>query len=255
MEIALAVLVVLILILVGFGLMGRRMLGYYSEHAIWRFPRALVSSTEFKPGDILLFTGHTHGFVNSLLTQDFYTHGSIIVRNPKDGQCYISETMIGDEVMPHPQKSDVELVAGGKTVILPLYSRIKFYPGETFLMRLTPELSPAQSNKLWELAHANTPYPGFWNSFLRIVGLEKLLSNRGTDERHCMAHVAWMLDQIGLTPTKTLKKGKKMYRGSFLGTCRRVSRIYKEPLGVRGTCHYLPPVHLLYDLDAVTIPA
>jgi len=254
MEVALAVMVMLIIILITVGVLCRRMLKYHSEHVNWRFPKALISHTEFYPGDILLFTPHTHGFVNSLFTQDFYTHGAIVVQDPTTGQLLISESMIGDEVMPHPSKEDVELVAGGKAVLLPLYARIKHYPGPVFLMRLTPGLTEEQSVKLWGLAQTQAPYPAFAHGLARLFGLDFMLKNNGRTYRHCMAHVAWILDQMGMTPMALLAQGKDTNSGTFLGTCKRITRIHGEPLGPYGDHEYLSPVHILYDIAPTQVP-
>lgn len=258
MEIAFAMLAVLLLLLIGFAAMARRMLRYFSEHASWRFPRALVSATDYLPGDIVLFTGHTHGFVNSVFTLDFYTHAAMVVADPDTGDLFLSETMIGDEIMPDADEPDGERVAGGKTVLLPLYARLKYYQGEHFLMRLAPALTPRQAAALWEHARTVVPYPSFWNSLLRVARLDLLLQDGGCAERHCMAHVGWLLDQLGLTPTELIEKGKKLHRGPFLGICRRITRLHQETLGRgqdgRATHRYLPPVHMLYDLDAGAVP-
>lgn len=221
-----------------------RMMSYYDENSTRRFPRTLVSQADLAPGDLLLFIPHAHGFTNSLLTRNYYSHVAIVVREPASGRLCVAESNLG-EIMPDPQRPGREVVSPGESDVLPLYARLKYYPGQVFWQKLVPPASPAQARALWERAQCRNGYPdliqGFFRSFFP----------GSANERHCMAHAAWLLDGAGLTPRSHLKKGETLEGQGFFGVCRQVTRLHEAgPLGQSGRQKYRPPVALLYDLDA-----
>lgn len=243
-----AVLIVLVLVLVSVALVGRRMLGYFSKFSTIRFPRALLSQTTLYPGDIILFTAHTHGYTNSLITNDFYSHASIVVRDPEDGSLYLSESLAG-EIMPDPKVQDVEVMCEERARLSPLYARMKHYPGNAYLMRLTPSLTEEQSYQLWVLGQQQAPYPDAPYMMKKILPFF-----RPDRKRHCMEHVAWLLDSLGLAPQKMIENNQTLESRGFVGSGEALTNIHGKPLGRSGALKYLRPVQLYYDLDVVTVP-
>lgn len=249
MSATVGVLVILILILIAVGVGMCRAMGYFRDHASLRFSRALVSDTLFRPGDLLFFSAHVHGFSNSVFTMDFYSHSAIVVQDPNTGQLYVSEATLGG-LMPDPSDPDAEIVASDRAQLVPLFARLKYYPGIACVARLEPGLRREESRRLWSLAQEKTPYPSFSFSLARMFRL--LGGERRGSQRHCMSHVAWLLDELGLTPTELLGEGKLLEEYGFLAISRAVTTIDGQPLGPSGDRQYATPVQLLYDLDCVS---
>ena len=244
MDAALAVLVMLVLVLVAFVALARRMFGYFSDYVTWRFPRVKVTDIDFAPGDILLFNASTHGYTNSAVTRDFYSHGGMVVADPDTGRLFVSDSS-GGEVFQ--DEDEAEYTTRAESAILPLFARLKHYAGEVYHMRLVPGLTDRQTRKLWNLVQERVPYPG---PGAAIAGLFHL--PRPGVTRHCMEHVAWFLDSLGLTPTELSIAGKTLEKTGLIGVCKRVTRLADEPLGPKGHSRYSQPVHLLYDIDAMS---
>lgn len=209
---------------------------YMGEHWFARFPRALASDIEFAPGDIIMFSAAVHGFTNSLVTRTFYSHAGVVVRDPGSRLLYVSESGTLDAISDSPRRAGLS----------PLYTRLRRYIGEAYHVRLVPPLGAAAAGRLWELAQETAPYPQLGTLALRAIGL----GARGPG-RHCMGHVAWLLDAAGLTPTARLRRGASLEDAGVIGTCRAIAALPGAPLGAGGEARYAPPVHILYDGDAM----
>jgi hypothetical protein len=244
MDAALGVLVILVLVLVALTALARRMFGYFSDYGTVRFPRARVTTMTFAPGDLILFNSSTHGFTNSAVTRDFYSHAGMVVKHPDTGRLFLSDSS-GSEVFP--DADGVEYTTEAESTYLPLYTRLKYYSGETYHLRLKPALSQSQVTKLWNLVQARVPYPGILAS---TAGLLRLPS-RGIS-RHCMAHVAWLVDMLELTPTDLSSRGSTLEGTGFIGVCKQVTLLPGRALGPAGGSMYAAPVHILYDIDAMS---
>lgn len=244
MDPALAMLIVLIVMVVGAMALGRRMLvSYYGRYECTRHARALVSDVDFAPGDIILFNSSAHGFTNSAITADFFSHAGMVVQDPATGGLYVSDSS-GGGVFPAPDGAEYVAPAGSMRV--PLYTRLKHYAGEAYHVRLDPPLPPEKAARLWDLTGAYVPYTGMAESLVRILGLPWF----GRKSRHCMAHVAWLVDSLGLTPQDLQASGRALEDSGFIGVCSQVTGLPGRRLGARGDAAYAPPVHILYDLDA-----
>lgn len=246
MDAAYGTLILLVIIVAGVGALGARMMAYCGDFGTLRFPRALVSSTAFAPGDVILFTASAHGFTNSAVTRDFFSHAGMVVRDPRTRRLYLSDSS-GSEVMPAADGTEYATAAAAATI--PLYARLKYYPGELYHMRLEPDLTPSQERRLWDLAQERAPYPCLWQSLAGLLRLPRWA--RGGTSRHCMQHVAWLIDGLALTPTELMRRGALLEHAGFVGTSRAVTRIAGRPLALRGDSGYAPPVKLLYDLDCL----
>ena len=67
--------------------------------------------------------------------------------------------------------------------------------------------------------------------------------------RHCMQHVAWLLDEMGLTPDDLAEKGDTLLGTGFFRSSREVTTLPGRSLGPGGTNAYEPVYELLFDVD------
>lgn len=217
-----ALAVVLFIILITFATYVVRQLQYWKTYHGRKFKRALYSDVRhsLKSGDIILFVAHTHGLTNSLFTFDLFSHGGVVVEGA-DGELYLS---------------DSNNSAGAS--IRPLLQVLDDYGGMRFLMSLSRPLDSDRKIQILQAAARKLPYPTVSDSVRALFGAK---THRYA--RHCMQHVAWMLDTIRLTPESCTPSMLKST--GFFGSSRAVTAIYnkKLPDGYR----YLSPVELLLD--------
>jgi hypothetical protein len=234
------VTIVLFVILTLFVATVVRATAYYKKYHQVRHPRARMSEAALKSGDIILFIGHTHGFTNSLFTADLFTHSGMVVED--GGALYLSEATL--DTVPDPATGEEKRLPESSQ-LNPLLSRLSGYPGAAFLMALERPLAPDQEDVLRERARVETPYPGMLDL---VKALLKLGS--GTRARHCMQHVAWLLDEMGLAPEYQTARGERFLDTGLFGSSRAVTTLPGEPLG-RGedANRYTGIVELLHDLD------
>jgi len=235
------VLLVVVLAVVLAGII--RLTTHWREFSWKRHERALLSRElpAIKSGDVLLFIAHANGMTNSLFMNDIYTHSGMVVMY--DGEPYLSEATIA---MPQlaPEPAD-PVPLPNSTVLVPLLPRLQFYPGGAFLMALQRPLSPQQEAILQDRARAPFPYPRFhhmlWSVFAPAPDRKV---------RHCMQHVAWLLDEMGMAPERVAARGKTFLSNSgFFNSSRAVSGLEGgEPL--RGGNSYEEIVELLVDSGA-----
>lgn len=216
-----------------------RVMKYYSKYHLVRHDKARMTDRMpvLKSGDILLFIGHTHGFTNSLFTSDLYTHAGMVVKIG-DG-FYLSEATL--DSLPDPVTGEERRLPESSQLNL-LHPRLKSYPGMIFLMPLERALSERQEDVLRERARVETPYPG-------LVHMLKALFRLPSHDRarHCMQHVAWLLDELGLTPERRLARGQTFLEVGFFDSSRAITTLPGEPLA--GGNRYGEIVQLLCDLD------
>jgi len=231
------VLLVVVLAVVLAGII--RLTTHWREFSWKRHERALLSRElpALKSGDILLFIAHANGLTNSLFMNDIYTHSGMVVMY--DGQPYLSEATIA---MPQlgPEPYDPVLLPNS-TVLVPLLPRLQYYPGGVFLMPLKQPLSPRQEEILQERARVSFPYPRFHHMLLSTA----VSSDQRV--RHCMQHVAYLLDEMGMPPERVAARGQTFLRSSgFFHSSRAVSGLEGgEPL--KGGNSYGEIVELLID--------
>jgi hypothetical protein len=212
----------------------RRASAYYAKYEVMRFSRALVSDAYFamKAGDLVFFVAATHGFTNSMLTGEFFSHGGIVVEHA--GVLYLSEAL-GNSAVAKGAAGDIRAAPFSR--LSPLLSRLKNYCGSAYWVALDTAVTADQGASLWRAAQIRHPYPSALQVIAGILGFK-------TESRHCFQHVAWMLDQAGLAPDLP----KKLEDEGFLGTARAVLALPGASL--QNGAQYLQPRFLLYDLDA-----
>jgi len=205
-----------------------RVTSYHAKYRLVRHDRARLTSRAptLKSGDIVLFIAHTHGFTNSLFTWDLYSHAGMVVQ--LENGLYLSESTA--DFFPRSSRNS------------PLYHRLKHYPGMVFLMQLEQPLTPEQEGVLRERAKLSVPYPSVGQMLKAVLRFPV-----HQQARHCMQHVAWLLDGMGLTPVYLSRK--TLLETGFFGSSRAVTSLPGKPLG-DGSNRYGKTVELLNDLDA-----
>lgn len=241
-----AVAVIIVLILVAALAMAGILRGYryWRKYCCQRYERIKLSEAygALKTGDVILFVATTHGFTNSLLTMDVFSHVGLVVEDTDNpGHFFVSESTLGCEIMPDPKDPGRELMSEAGASLTPLLTRLKYYSGQYCLMSLNQPLPQDRKRKLEKLAKnvRGHPYPGFWEILRGLYGFK-------INSRHCYLHVGWLLDQVGLSPTT----GATLYNSGFLGSSRRISNLAGTPLGDGGEYCYHKPRLVLYDFDS-----
>ncbi len=214
-----------------------RLSRYNAMYKTVRARRAMVSDAYpgMKTGDIILFVATTHSPANSMLTQTFFSHAGVLMR---EGELvYISEAQPGLELMPDPARPRAEIHMGRGAELTPLLIRLKYYTGVPYLVRLSSALPPPVAEGLKRRAEAlrreRYPYPTLAQIALGVLGWR-------TRSRHCFQHVAHLLDGAGLIPGGTLGSA------GFVDVCREVCSLPGRCLSFGLT--YEPPVQLVYNL-------
>lgn len=219
-----------------------RVMAYYQKYHLVRHKRVRMTDRlgTLKSGDIILFIGHTHGFTNSLFTGDLYTHIGMVVGI--GGEFFLSEATL--DSLPNPVTGEEEGLPSASQVN-PLMHRLKHYPGMLFLMQLEDPLTPEQEALLREGALVETPYPSMVQMMLQAVFRLPVHEKA----RHCMQHVAWLLDEIGLTPDDLAENGDTLLGTGLFHSSRVVTTLPGRALGPGGTNVYGPVHELLFDAD------
>lgn len=247
LSLVLAALIMLVLVLiVAFTFIGLyRMSEYYSMFCTMRAPRAKVSDIypALKTGDVLLFVATCHAPSNSMLTQTFYSHTGVLLR--EGDLLYISEASAGGELMPDPRdpaESNIHMHRGAD--LTPFLTRLKYYTGDCYVMRLSHPLDAGREEKLKSTAErlyaAHYPYPTVFQILLGMAG-------RSTASRHCFQHSAHLIDEARLTP---LDRAAPLAESGFAAVCREVCDLPGRPLP--DGYSYLPPVQLVYDIGTLS---
>jgi hypothetical protein len=224
-----------------------RIMEYNARFVTFRKKRAALSEAydRLKTGDILLFVSASHMPTSSGVTQTFFTHAAVLVR--EGDLVYTSEAQLGTELMPCRAAPGGERRMPEGAGVAPLLTRLKFYTGSFYLMRLARPLPPGAEEALKaeadRLSRAGYPYPSFLQAAVAT------LTGRPAPARHCFAHVAHLLDRAGLTPLD--RDGAPFAEAGFLRVCREVCDLPGRPL--QGGNFYEEPVQLLYDLDTVPL--
>lgn len=207
-----------------------RTVQYMGRFNAVRAPRRKLSDIYhlLKTGDLVFFVASTHSPVNSAVTQTFFSHVGVLLR---EGELvYVSESTGRGELMPDFASSSDLLLNHGAN-LTPLLTRLKYYAGDCYVASLARALSSGQDSRLKELAERaaleEVPYPSLWHAILALLG-------RGPHSRHCFQHVAYLLDRVGVT--------RGLSGEGFVGVCDAVC-------GLPGGPEYGPIVQVLYDLD------
>lgn len=141
----------------------------------------------------LLFTASSapiYGQIAPLMNGGAFSHAGVFVRGP--GGLGISEALGG------PIDVDTLALPHGEPARAALYtarSRLENYRGRCFWAPLSRPLDAVRGERARRAAASERPYPASFDLFVSVLADRAM-----TDEKHCFAHVAWMVDCMGLAP-------------------------------------------------------
>lgn len=122
--------------------------------------------------------------------------------------------------------------------ILPLLIRLKYYPGDCFIMRLNKKLDSHRQQILEAAVEEKCPYPTPIQG-LKILSEKKILHKQKTYARHCFQHVAKLLDTIKLTNNLLDDSG-------VISICNEIGYIDGKVLN--SGFQYETPIKIIYDI-------
>ena len=140
---------------------------------------------------------------------------------------------------PHLQKAQHDgWVTNYGADVLPLLIRLKYYPGDCFIMRLNKELTSEKKRILDACVEEKCPYPTPIQG-LKILSEKKILKQQKTYARHCFQHVANLLDQMGITNNMLSSNG-------VISICNELGYIDGKVLN--HGYQYETPIKIIYDI-------
>ena len=201
-----------------------------------------------KTGDIILFKCNTLPIIGAFLTYGYFSHiGMVVKKKIYKNDLYISETNPAYEYLPSDYNKEKKITPllsknnGWRTQygsdLLPLLVRIKYYPGECFIMRLNKPLDEKKENILFNILSESCPYPTLFKA-IKIFIKEKM-GYKDTSARHCFQHVGDILDKIGLTNNISSNN-------SIISICNEISSIPEKDLN--DGFKYEPIKRIIYDI-------
>jgi len=220
-----------------------RMAEFSAKFNTERAPKCNISELYpfLKTGDLLFFTAAIYTPANTVFIHTFYTHAAIVLR--EGDLVYLAETQPGLGIMPDPDHPGIEYRMDRSAVVTPLLTRLKYYTGSYYILRLSHPLDPAreealkqEAERLWAVRY---PYPSLAQIALGALGA-------ATPSRHCFQHVAHLLDVARLTP---LGREGLLQDAGFSEVCTALCEVSGRPLP--GGYTYGSPVQILYDVGAV----
>jgi len=229
-----AIVILLIICILASTLCYRAYYLYYVPFYKNSYPRQLVSKAIIRPGDLILFVASVHNYVNSMLTCSFFSHVGMAVMY--EGKLYISEST---RQTYFPDKNGKMTRTMDQTQLFPLYTRLKYYAGYIYHLKLNRDLDPRRRARLDDvimgLEQNPIRYPYFSESIINILGFR-------TNALHCFGLQYKLLRAINLLPECEHPRG-------FLTCSKLVCNLdqYDLPDGYK----YASPVQLLYDLDCI----
>ena len=266
MYIQFIIILVLIVILIGSISIIRREFNYFQKYENVRILNYIPISELYdslKTGDIILFKSHSKSLSSTVLTHVYYTHIGIVIKphmhmgkastslclNADEIPLYISETNPAFEYLPinyNSKNFDLKPAkythngwrTNNGTDLLPLLIRIKYYPGDSFIMSLNKKLDPKREDLLIKYTKEFCPYPTPVQG-LQILMEQKFTNKQKTDARHCYQHVANLLDRINITNNLFSDYG-------VISICKKLAYIYGEKLN--DGYMYNKPIKIVYDI-------
>jgi hypothetical protein len=205
-----------------------------------QFVAPRVNISELYPflgtGDILLFRTF-NPLSHRYLCRTVFEHAAVLVR---EGELINTSEMepAGIAIMPDPDNPGTYINMASGINAVPLLTRIKYFNGVTYAMRLSRALDPGRACALKAATRKVYAYPT-----LRCAVAEMALDARcGT--RHCFQHIAHVLDAGGLTPLG--REGTPLANSGFIEVCRDICNLTGLPLP--DGYYYEHPVEIVYDI-------
>jgi hypothetical protein len=219
-----------------------RAISYMRRYVAARYRRISILDAfpRMKAGDILLFVAACHGFSNSLVSRQYFSHVAILVEI--GGRFYVSESTLGSELMPRTDRPKpyilsnedraTELRLNNGPSLSPPLVRLKHYSGLVYYMPLNKPLNEGRKTKLAAAAQEPSDYPTFGQMLAGLAGIR-------TKSRHCFQHIGALLEAAGLTPLDDANFDS----GSLIQICDTICNLANVPL--ENGFMYEAPVEVL----------
>jgi len=278
MVIYIIIIMILLILLIGSLSIIQREYIYYKNYENARILKSVQISDiydKLKSGDIILYKCNSLS-ISGILANNYYTHIGMVVKYDSaandsaandsaatDGAAancdaykqvtdvYISETNPAFEYLPrdykinnwyglrpHIKKHQTGWKTNYGSDLLPLLVRLKYYPGECFIMRLNKPLDVKRNNHLLNAVKEKCPYPTPLQA-ISILAEKNIAQRQKTYARHCFQHIAKLLDTMNITNNMLDEFG-------FFSVCNKVAYIDGEKLN--DGFLYETPIKIIYDL-------
>jgi len=248
MKIELIIIIILLLIII-FAI--KRLFTFCKKYEYARILKNIFISEIYdslKTGDIIFFRANSLSMPCAFFTHSYFTHIGIVIKDEFKNfnsyvNIYINETNPeGTEYLPlnynknwyqldpnvKKKKKGWTLLNGNK--LNPLLVRIKYFPGDCYLMKLNKELDNKRKSLLLKYSSKKIAYPitpmGAVNAFLK------------KDNLHCFQYIAYLLDKINITNIA------KLYGISSI--CGEFGKLFNKKLN-DGYIYEIPK-RIIYDI-------
>ena len=260
---------ILLILLIGSLSIIQKEYTYYKNYEYARILKSVQISDiydDLKSGDIILYKCNSLS-ISGLLGNNYYSHIGMVVKydiadnvnnditNINDDykqvtDIYISETNPAFEYLPRDYKINnwyglrphIQKQVGWKTNygadLLPLLVRLKYYPGDCFIMRLNKPLDTKRNSILLGAVKEKCPYPTPLQA-ISILAEKNIIQKQKTYARHCFQHIAKLLDAIHITNNILDEYG-------LFSICNKVAYIDGDKLNDGFV--YETPIKIIYDL-------
>ena len=240
-------IIVIILIIIIVYWTSSRYLTYYKNFVNVRYEKVKLSEYKhiLKNGDIILFINRVHLPSTSVIVNILFSHVCMVVKI--NDVLVLSESIYGNYIDKDGTSYDFK----NGSQLTNLNARLNEYPGQIFVMQLRDELTEEQTAKLYVNIYKKTAYP---NSFLEIIK-HIFNSHQSEKSRHCMQHVIWLLDQMGMTPNEcncaSTLDGKcdlcdDIFKHSIFNSGKQITSYIGKSLGNNNNT-YEPILELIVD--------
>ena len=270
-----AVLLALIAVLLFPWAAGAQFAGYCAQEGRYRYGRARVSALypRLRTGDLLLFTARAS--LIPIATESQFTHVAMVVRRPgphcgprcqrRDGPGAPSADCIDCEVLVAEVSGgivDGKLAEGytlpAGVVVSPLLTRLKYYPGTAYVMRLAGDSGAGLSER--STASIESTLAALMGRPFDPPASILLATLLGQPTFHCYGLVAQLVEAALRAAPESESESRRgadsgsplgLSGASVLGVVPAVVALQGAPLvdadGARY--RYRPLVEILYDID------
>jgi hypothetical protein len=206
---------------------------YYYDSILssYRLPKIngskITLQGQVNTGDIVLFKSFRQNIPTQFVLGVFFTHIGIIV--VKDGQAYVHEiTNFGDEITPWYYSHDLH----PKTT--KLSTRIKYYRGHMYIMKLHNKLLPYQENVLIDRIGKRDI---IYEKSQLISLLRGLFHHKSFKNMLCVEYLAWCLSIADITD--------RLYNTHFINLTRSIFMLPGQKLNYGN--FYEPIIEIIND--------
>jgi hypothetical protein len=247
--ILIAIIIILLVVIIFAFFIFYREHKYYTKYEYARNLKSMLLSENYhnlKSGDIILYKANAVQLEHVIFTHSFFTHTGMIIKY--NNKLYITESNPpNEEYVPantdklytlNPVKKYIigKKIKSGASII-PLFDRIKYFPGDCYLMSLNKPLSKEKESELlyWVFdSGKKISYPKYKQLFT-IFLKEKIGFRKSTTIQHCFEYIAYLLDRLKIT--------NNIHTYDLINICNKISQLWKKKLN--NGYIYEPPVKII----------